>query len=161
MNWVRPRLRSIPTFRSGTDRRLRISSPHTWKTGPQFCVHYRRTATTSDARARELWFHGRREIEKEIVSKTVRTLIGTALLVTTAALWLYAQEQDQTTFHVKVDMVVLSFVVTDNKGKYVNGLKPKDFKVYEENTNQKPATFPEGTRPPLQVLDSGDTRPLH
>jgi len=95
------------------------------------------------------------------VSKTVRTLIGTALLVTTAALWLYAQEQDQTTFHVKVDMVVLSFAVTDNKGKYVNGLKPKDFKVYEDDINQKLATFSEGTRPPLQVLESGDTRPSH
>ena len=95
------------------------------------------------------------------MSKTVRTLIGTAVLLATAALWLYAQEQDQTTFHVKVDMVVLSFAVTDTKGKYVNGLKPKDFKVYEDDINEKLATFAEGNRPPMQVLESGDTRPLH
>jgi hypothetical protein len=30
-------------------------------------------------------------------------------------------------FRVKVDMVVLSFQVTDNKGHYINGLKPTDF----------------------------------
>ncbi|MFL6451051.1 MAG: VWA domain-containing protein [Bryobacteraceae bacterium] len=95
------------------------------------------------------------------MSKTVRTLIGTALLLATAGLWLYAQEQDQTTFHVKVDMVVLSFAVTDTKGKYVNGLKPKDFKIYEDDINEKLSTFAEGNRPPVQVLDSGDTRPLH
>jgi Ca-activated chloride channel family protein len=94
------------------------------------------------------------------VSKTVRTLIGTAVLLTTAGLWLYAQEQDQTTFHVKVDMVVLSFAVTDSKGKYVNGLKPTDFKIYEDEINQKLSTFAEGNRPPVQVLESGGTRPL-
>jgi len=77
-----------------------------------------------------------------------------------AALWLYAQEQDQTTFHVKVDMVVLSFAVTDTKGKYVNGLKPTDFRIYEDDINQKPATFAEGNRPAMQVLETGETRPL-
>ncbi len=76
-----------------------------------------------------------------------------------AAFWLHAQ--DQTTFHVKVDMVVLGFSVTDQKGKYVNGLKPKDFKVYEDDIPQKLATFMEGNHAPLQVMDNGDTRPLH
>jgi len=77
-----------------------------------------------------------------------------------AALWLYAQEQDQTTFHVKVDMVVLSFAVTDTKGKYVNGIKPTDFKIYEDDINQKLATFAEGNRPAMQVLGTGETRSL-
>jgi VWFA-related protein len=78
-----------------------------------------------------------------------------------AGLWVVrAQDSDQTTFHVKVDMVVLSFTVTDNKGHYVNGLKPKDFRVYEDDIRQKPATFAEGNRAPLQVLDNGETRPL-
>ncbi len=71
-----------------------------------------------------------------------------------------AQDQDQTTFHVKVDMVVLSFTVTDQKGHYVNGLKPSDFKIYEDEIPQKMATFAEGTRAPMQVLDNGQTRPL-
>jgi VWFA-related protein len=76
--------------------------------------------------------------------------------------WLRAQEpDDQTTFHVKVDMVVLSFAVTDSKGKYVNGLRPKDFKIYEDDIPEKLATFTEGNHAPLQVLDSGETKPLH
>jgi Ca-activated chloride channel homolog len=94
------------------------------------------------------------------VSKTVRAFIAAAVLFGMAAIWVYAQEQDQTTFHVKVDMVVLSFAVTDTKGKYVNGIKPTDFKIYEDDITQKPATFAEGNRPPVQVLDGGETRAL-
>ncbi len=78
-----------------------------------------------------------------------------------ACLWVRAQDTDQSVFHVKVDMVVLSFTVTDTKGRYVNGLRPKDFKVYEDDITQKPATFAEGNHAPLQVLDNGETRPLH
>ncbi|MBV9300716.1 MAG: VWA domain-containing protein [Acidobacteriaceae bacterium] len=77
-----------------------------------------------------------------------------------AGLWVRAQDQDQTTFHVKVDMVVLTFTVTDTKGKYVNGLRPSDFKVFEDDIRQKVAMFAEGTRAPVQVLDNGLTRPV-
>lgn len=58
-------------------------------------------------------------------------------------------------------MVVLSFSVTDQKGKYVNGLKPKDLRVFEDEIPQKVATFTEGNHAPLQVLDNGETKPLH
>ncbi len=94
--------------------------------------------------------------------KTLRTLgVVTIASAAAAGMWVRAQDQDQTTFHVKVDMVVLSFTVTDQKGKYVNGLKPRDFKVYEDEIPQKMSTFTEGNRAPLQVLDSGETKPLH
>src|ERR1035438_8445032 len=87
-------------------------------------------------------------------------LAAAATLATLGAgVWLHAQ--DETTFHVKVDMVVLGFTVTDQKGKYVNGLKPKDFRVYEDNIQQKVATYAEGNHAPLQVLESGDTKPIH
>lgn len=72
-----------------------------------------------------------------------------------------SQDADQTTFRVKVDMVVLGFTVTDQKGKYVNGLKPNDFKVYEDEISEKIATFAEGNHAPLQVLGNGETRPIH
>jgi len=94
----------------------------------------------------------------------VRTFLSfiscSALLVVAAGPWLRAQDQDQTTFHVKVDMVVLGFTVTDQKGKYVNGLRPRDFRVYEDEIPQKVATFAEGDHPPSQVLENGETRPL-
>ena len=68
--------------------------------------------------------------------------------------------QDRPTFRVKVDMVVLSFTVTDSKGKYINGLRFSDFRVLEDGIMQKVATFAEGNKPPLQILDGGQTRPL-
>jgi VWFA-related protein len=83
---------------------------------------------------------------------TTAALIG-------AGLWLHAQ--DQTTFKTKVDLVVLGFQVTDQKGKYVNGLKPKDFTVYEDDIAEKLATFAEGNRPPMQVLANNELQPLH
>ncbi len=72
--------------------------------------------------------------------------------------WLFAQ--DRPVFRVKVDMVVLSFQVTDNKGKYVNGLKHKDFRILEDGIPQKVATFAEGNRPPVQILEDGTTQPI-
>lgn len=63
--------------------------------------------------------------------------------------------QERPTFRVKVDMVVLSFTVTDSKGKYVNGLKHTDFKLLEDGIQQKLATFSEGNQPPVQVSADG------
>ncbi|HUI81584.1 MAG TPA: VWA domain-containing protein [Bryobacteraceae bacterium] len=63
-------------------------------------------------------------------------------------------------FRVKVDMVVLSFTVTDNRNHYINGLKPADFRIYEDGILQKMNTFAEGARPPLSVSEDGKTQPL-
>jgi VWFA-related protein len=71
-----------------------------------------------------------------------------------------AQEDKRPVFRVKVDMVVLSFTVTDSKGRYINGLKPKDFKISEDGISQKVATFAEGNKPPLQIADDGSAKPL-
>ncbi len=81
------------------------------------------------------------------------TLIAAAVL----GLTLYAQDA---VFKVKVDMVVLSFTVTDSKGKYVNGLKHTDFRVLEDGIVQKMSTFAEGNRPPIQINEDGSTKPL-
>ena len=98
-----------------------------------------------------------------------RVLLGASLaggaLAMLAGSWavftqpLRAQEQ-RPTFRVKVDMVVLSFTVTDSKGHYINGLKPSDFRLTEDAIAQKINTFGEGNKPPVQVLDNGSTRPL-
>ncbi|MEI9814213.1 MAG: VWA domain-containing protein [Acidobacteriota bacterium] len=70
-----------------------------------------------------------------------------------------AVAQERPTFRVKVDMVVLSFTVLDNKGKYVNGLKHSDFRIMEDGIPQKLATFSEGNQPPLQISADGSARP--
>ena len=72
----------------------------------------------------------------------------------------FAIAQDRPTFRVKVDMVVLSFQITDNKGHYMNDLKPKDFRILEDGIPQKLATFSEGSKPAVQVATDGSTRPI-
>jgi Ca-activated chloride channel family protein len=90
---------------------------------------------------------------------TTSVLSGMGLLGSGGLVWLAAQERP--TFRVKVDMVVLSFTVTDAKGHYINGLKPGDFRVTEDGIVQKINTFGEGNRPPLQVMSDGTTKPLN
>ena len=68
--------------------------------------------------------------------------------------------QDRPIFRVKVDLVVLSFTVTDNKGKYVNGLKYSDFKILEDGIPQTLTTFSEGNLPPVEITSSGAARPI-
>jgi VWFA-related protein len=86
-------------------------------------------------------------------------LAGVALWTGTPALRAQ-QEEDRPVFRVKVDMVVLSVQVTDSKGRYITGLQPKDFRILEDGIVQKVSTFGEGSRPPVQVLEDGTTRPI-
>src|SRR3954470_10260740 len=73
---------------------------------------------------------------------------------------LRGQEGQRPIFRVKVDMVVLSFQVTDNKGHYVNGLKPSDFRIYEDGILQGVSTFAEGAKAPMAVESDGSMHPL-
>ena len=86
---------------------------------------------------------------------------GAAIQSTALPRLLVAQEGGQRpVFRVKVDMVVLSFTVTDSRNHYINGLRPADFHIYEDGILQKLNTFAEGAKPPVEVLDGGKTRPL-
>lgn len=62
-----------------------------------------------------------------VMSKRVGIFTAVAVLATTFLVW--AQSSSDTVFKVKVDMVVLSFTVTDSKTHYINGLKPSDFRI--------------------------------
>ena len=92
------------------------------------------------------------------------SLAGGAVALLAGSLGMFSQalraQEPRPTFRVKVDMVVLSFTVTDSKGHYINGLKPSDFRLTEDSITQKINTFGEGNKPPVQVLDNGTTRPL-
>jgi len=79
-----------------------------------------------------------------------------------SATLLRGQDNQRPGFRVKVDvnMVVLSFQVTDNKNKYVNSLKPSDFRIYEDGILQKISTFASGTDAPVSVAEDGSTHPL-
>jgi Ca-activated chloride channel homolog len=96
---------------------------------------------------------------------TLRRCAGFALIVAVAGaagggIWLYGQEPRTPVFKSRVDLVVLSFTVTDNKGKYVNGLKPTDFRILEDGIKEKLSTFSEGNRPAMQIMDDGSLKPV-
>lgn len=73
---------------------------------------------------------------------------------------LQAQDAQRPTFRVKVELVVLSFTVTDSKGRYINGLKPSDFRIAEDGIVQKINTFAEGNKPPVQIQEDGTVKPV-
>lgn len=73
---------------------------------------------------------------------------------------LLLRAQERPTFRVKVDMVVLTFTVTDSKGRYINGLKHTDFRIYEDGILQRINTFAEGNQTPVQIAEDGTARPL-
>jgi len=70
-----------------------------------------------------------------------------------------AQDDSDPIFRVKVDLVVLSVTVTDRKGRYIEGLKPSDFRLYEDGIEQRISTFAEGNEIPRSVIEieSGQT----
>src|SRR5262252_1053798 len=92
-----------------------------------------------------------------VFGKAKRSILRLSLLVLVVAL---ALAQERPTFRVKVDMVVLSFQITDSKGKYINNLKPKDFRILEDGIQQKMATFGEGNRSPAELAEDGTIKTL-
>jgi Ca-activated chloride channel homolog len=78
----------------------------------------------------------------------VRAAANVALMATiglASALSVWPEEQAATHFHVNVDMVALTFIVTNGEGRYVSGLQPNDIRLTEDGIIQKIATFAEGT----------------
>src|SRR5205814_2131141 len=74
-----------------------------------------------------------------------------ALLLTLGCATRTIAQQDQTQFHVIVDLVQLNVAVTDSKGNYVTGLKPSDFQITEDGISETMATFAEGSAPARRV----------
>ncbi len=59
-------------------------------------------------------------------------------------------------FRVEVDLVLLNVAITDRRGRYVENLKPADFRVYEDGILQNLATFAEGNQAPRRISAEGD-----
>lgn len=64
--------------------------------------------------------------------------------------------QESPNFHVVVNMVQLNVAVTDKKGNYITGLRPKDFAIVEDGIEEKAATFAEGDGPARGLNDSAE-----
>jgi Ca-activated chloride channel homolog len=84
---------------------------------------------------------------------TITRLGRSATIALTWMQLLPGQEKPALHFSVNVDMVVLTFTVTDAKGRYVNGLKPEDLQIREDGVTQKIVAFAEGTKSPVHLAD--------
>ena len=54
-------------------------------------------------------------------------------------------------FEVDVDLVMLNIAVTDQRGRYIRGLKPEDFRITEDGIEQSIASFGEGSAAPRRL----------
>jgi Ca-activated chloride channel family protein len=79
-------------------------------------------------------------------------LVIALTLFSSPGTWMVAQESEPN-IRVVVDMVQLNVAVTDNKGNYITGLRPKDFAIVEDSIPQRLATFGEGNEPAYRVAD--------
>jgi Ca-activated chloride channel homolog len=84
---------------------------------------------------------------------TITQFTAPAFVALTLMQLLSGQEKAPTHFSVNVDMVVLTFTVTDAKGRYVNGLKPEEVHIREDGVTQKIVAFAEGPKSPVQLAD--------
>src|SRR5438309_10462528 len=82
------------------------------------------------------------------------SLLIFASLAATFSLEMHLSAQSDPDIHVTVNMVQLNVAVTDKKGNYVTGLRPKDFAIIEDGITEKVATFAEGNEPAHSLAES-------
>src|SRR5262245_52895581 len=73
----------------------------------------------------------------QFAPRTVIMLLVCALLLSSAP----AQQQGDYTFKVTSELVLVNVTVRDKSGNFVQGLKPEDFTILEDNKPQKVVSF--------------------
>ncbi len=86
-----------------------------------------------------------------------RTIVSLSLAAALAVGIFYTLEpvlaQQSPLFRVEVDLVVLNVTVTDRRGRYIQGLGPDDFRVFEDGIEQNVSSFGEGNAAPVQISE--------
>ncbi len=80
-----------------------------------------------------------------------------ALIVCNCVWNLSGQQGSAARYRVDVNLVSVTFSVTDAKGNSIHGLQPSDIRILEDGTPQKLASFTEGNKPILNMLSGGQT----
>ena len=66
---------------------------------------------------------------------------------------------DAFVYRVRVDLVLLNVAVTDKGGHYITGLRPTEFRIFEDGIPQHLAMFSEGSGAPETLLEPADIPP--
>jgi len=75
-----------------------------------------------------------------------------------------APKEDQTTFKLDVNEVIVPVTVTDEQGRFISNLEKKDFHIFEENKPQEIRTFTRDKNQPVVIgflLDLSSTSQVH
>ena len=64
---------------------------------------------------------------------------------------LLAQDGERPVYDSKLNLAVVSFAVTDNRGRFVTGLQPGDIRIYEDGIAQSVLLFSESGRLVLEL----------
>jgi VWFA-related protein len=88
--------------------------------------------------------------------KTIAVLVAIVLLRGV----LPSQEQSEYVFRVQSDLVLVNVTVRDKNGKFVQGLKPENFTILEDNKPQKVISFDVENVDAGPALDVTQVKPL-
>jgi VWFA-related protein len=92
--------------------------------------------------------------------KCLRQCVAFALQLVLMAVYVPAQQSEDYTFHAETEIVLVNVSVRDKSGKFVDDLKPEDFKIVEDGKQQKILSFDvENTDaiPSMQVAQAATT----
>lgn len=87
----------------------------------------------------------------QTMSRSADAMAVLALTIFAGTARLAPQSAEAPSYHVNVNLVTLSFSVTDAKGNAVRGLKATDIRIFEDGIPEKISSFAEGS----QTLASG------
>src|SRR5580693_6112051 len=95
-------------------------------------------------------------IPTRFADKTVATLLVLVLLCAAAP----SQQEPEYVLHVESDLVLVNVTVRDKNGKFVEGLKPEDFTILEDNKQQKILSFDVENVDAVPALDVAQAKAL-
>jgi VWFA-related protein len=73
---------------------------------------------------------------------------------------LYSQQDSDYLIHVQTNLVLVNVTVRDKNGNFVQGLKPEDFTLLEDNKPQKISSFDIENVDAIPALDVAQAKPL-
>jgi VWFA-related protein len=91
-----------------------------------------------------------------LAGKTLALFLALGLLCAASP----SQQQTDYTFHAQSELVLVNVTVKDKSGKFVDGLKPEDFTILEDNKPQKVVSFDLENVDALPSLDVAQAKPL-
>jgi VWFA-related protein len=92
----------------------------------------------------------------QFADKAAAVLLILVLLCTASP----SQQQSDYTFHSQADLVLVNVTVRDKNGNFVQGLKPEDFTILEDNKPQKVVSFDVENVDAAPTVDVAQAKPL-